>query len=145
MPKSEQTYIAFDFGTKYIGVATGQTITCTATALTSLKATNGKPNWSDIIGLMKTWNPDALIVGIPYNMDGSGSEMVDKARNFAKQCQQNTGLPVYECDERLSTQEAKSILFELEGAKALTKEAIDSYSAKLILESWMQNQNNVRI
>lgn len=139
MRNKEQTYLGFDFGMKSIGVASGQSITQTATPLTALKAKNGKPLWPDVDALIVTWKPDALIVGIPVNMDGSNSEMTRKARAFANYCQQHTGLPVFECDERLTTQEAKQIIFETEGAKALTKTSIDCFSAKLILESWMKS------
>lgn len=139
MPKLEQTFIAFDFGTKSIGVATGQSITQTATPQNALKAVNGVPKWHLIKELVATWKPDALVVGIPLNMDGSMSDMGEKAKQFAERCQQQTGLPVHECDERLTTHEAKQILLETLGPKALQKTTIDSFSAKLILESWMKN------
>ena len=138
MPKIK-TVLGFDFGLKHIGVATGQTFTRTAQPLTSVSAEQGNPNWNQIIDLIKTWKPDALIVGIPLNMDGTEQPLTQIARNFLHELEQRFLLPVYAVDERLSTVEARARLFEKGGYKALNKKAIDSVSAQLIVESWLQN------
>lgn len=140
MRNLETTFLAFDFGLKYIGVATGQTLTQTATPLTTLKAKNGQPNWDEVQTIVNEWKPDALVIGVPLNMDGTSGEMADLARNFAQLLSEHTKLPVYECDERLSSHEAKDILLETYGPKALEKTKIDSFAAKLILESWLNKQ-----
>lgn len=140
MHNLEATFLAFDFGLKYIGVATGQSVTQTATPLTTLKAKNGQPNWSEIQNIVNEWKPDALVIGIPLNMDGSSGNMAALARKFAQQLSDKTNLTVHECDERLSSHEAKSILLETYGPKALEKTRIDSFAAKLILESWLAEQ-----
>ena len=71
--KTLHTVLGFDFGTKNIGVAAGQAITKTATALSPLVARDGITNWSDVEKLISEWKPDAVVVGIPLNMDGTES------------------------------------------------------------------------
>ena len=66
------TLLAFDFGTKSIGVAIGQQLTGTARPLMALKAQDGTPDWSRIEALLKEWLPDRVVVGLPLNMDGTG-------------------------------------------------------------------------
>lgn len=133
--------LGFDFGLKHIGVASGQTFTRTAQPLTSISANNGVPDWNHITDLIKTWKPDALIVGIPLNMDGTEQPITHAARNFLHELEQRFLLPVYAVDERLSTVEARTRLFEKGGYKALNKKAIDSVSAQLIAESWLQGMD----
>lgn len=137
---SNITVLGFDFGMKHIGVAVGQTITRTANPLTSLKAINGIPNWEEIAQLIKTWGAKALVVGIPLNMDGTEQPITATAKKFGNRLHERFNLPVHGVDERLTTVEAKQQLFESEGYRALNKNAVDSYSAKLILESWLQDQ-----
>jgi putative holliday junction resolvase len=131
---------AFDFGTKYIGIAFGQTITSTAKPLETIKAVDGDIAWSRIDALIKEWSPQALIVGLPLNMDGTDQKIAKKAREFAKSLKEKFHLPVELFDERLSTVEAKAHLFEKGGFKALKKTDIDAMAAKIILESWMASQ-----
>lgn len=139
MLATPQSYISFDFGMKNIGIAVGQIITGSATALPALKAKDGIPHWPDILLLIEQWNACALIVGIPLNMDGSTQDMTFCARKFARRLHNHSGLPVYEVDERLTTVEAKQ-LFHTQTKKA--KIAIDSFAAKLILESWFNQQQS---
>lgn len=128
--------IGFDYGTRSIGVAIGNPITGTASALEALKARNGIPNWNDIDQLIKQWQPKRLIVGLPLNMDGSDQEITRRARKFGNRLHGRLGLPVNFQDERLSTVDAKATLFEHGGYQALSKGAIDSASAIVIVESW---------
>ena len=132
-----QSYLSFDFGMKNIGIAVGQIITGSATALPALKAKDGIPHWPDILLLIDQWEACALIVGIPLNMDGSTQSMTFCARKFARRLHSHSKLPVYEIDERLTTVEAKQ-LFHTQAKKA--KIAVDSFAAKLILESWFNQQ-----
>lgn len=133
------TLLGFDFGTKHIGVAVGQTVTGTATPLTSLKAHDGIPQWAMVDALIKEWAPKALLVGIPLNMDGTLQLLTKQANKFANRLADRYKLPVHRVDERLTTVEAKQQLFEQGGHRALTKSQIDSYSAKLIIESWFND------
>lgn len=134
------TSIAFDYGTKSIGVAVGQMITGTASPLAAIKANDGIPNWQSIADVFAEWQPDNLLVGLPLNMDGTEQELTQRARKFANRLQGRFGLVVYTFDERLSTVDAKARLFELGGFKKLTKEKVDSVSACLIYESWVLEQ-----
>lgn len=137
------TIIGFDFGLKHIGIAVGQTYTQTAEPLTSIRAVQGEPKWEDISRLLKIWQPQALIVGIPLNMDDSEQPMTLAAKNFAKQLEERYHLRVFCVDERLTSIEARSQLFTRGGFKALQKKAIDSLAAKLIVESWLLNQTRL--
>lgn len=124
--------LGFDFGEKNIGVASGQMITGTAQPLTVLRSRAGKPDWPAIETLIRTWQPDALVVGIPLHMDGSRQSMSDAAEKFCRQLEGRFGLVVYHADERLSSTEAV--------VNAANSESIDAEAARIILESWMNNK-----
>jgi putative holliday junction resolvase len=128
--------IGFDFGMKRIGVAIGQTITQTARPLDTLKAKDGIPNWDTLSKLIKKWQPDALVVGIPLNMDGTDQPISQKARQFAEALRGHFKLPVHEIDERLTTKDARERIFSQGGFKALQDGQIDSVAAQLILQNW---------
>lgn len=136
---ANKTIIAFDFGTGSIGCAVGQEITGTATPLAAFKARDGIPNWDDIGKMLKEWKPDLVIVGLPLNMDGTEQPITHLARKFANRIHGRFGLPIELHDERLTTVEAKSTLFEYGGYRALNKGKIDSASAVIILESYFDN------
>lgn len=134
--------LAFDFGTKRIGIAIGQELTGTATPLEPLAAKDGIPDWQILSALVAKWRPDAFVVGIPLNMDGSISDMALRAQKFCNRLHGRYHKPSYGMDERLSTFAAKSAL-----AAETTKHEItskDSMAAKLILESWFQQQTIVK-
>ena len=79
-----QTVIAFDYGLRQIGVAHGQTLTCSAEGISIIKASDGVPNWDQVEKLLQEWRPNLLLVGLPINMDGSESELSRLARKFAR-------------------------------------------------------------
>ncbi|CDL81628.1 Holliday junction resolvase RuvX [Xenorhabdus szentirmaii] len=133
-----RTIIAFDFGTRSIGAAIGQEITGTARALSSFKANEGSPNWELIGKLLKEWQPDLVIVGLPLNMDGTEQPVTAQARKFANRIHGRFGVQVELHDERLTTVEARSHLFDHGGYRALNKGRVDSASAVVILESWFE-------
>jgi len=132
-----KTVIAFDFGTKSIGVAIGQSITGTASPLKAIRARDGIPNWDEFATLISQWQPSALLVGWPLNMDGTEQPITLSVKRFVGRLKHKYQLPVFLHDERLSTVDAKAKLFELGGYKKLSKEKIDSVSACLIYESWL--------
>ena len=134
-----RSLMGFDFGTKSIGIATGQEITGSASPLTSLNANEGIPDWAQIEKLLKEWQPDLLIVGLPLNMDGTEQEMTQRARKFGQRLHGRFGFQVEFKDERLTTTDAKARLFEHGGYRALGKSRVDAVSAQLILESWMES------
>ena len=128
MGKLSGCVLAFDFGLRHIGVAVGQTITCTATPLTTLAARNGKPQWSDVDRLVKDWDPVSLLVGLPLNMDDSESEMSGRARKFAAQLTGRTKITALMVDERLTSRETR------------TRDQPHAAAAALIAESWLRDQ-----
>ncbi|WP_338636151.1 Holliday junction resolvase RuvX [Erwinia persicina] len=136
---SSMTMLSFDFGTKSIGVAIGQQLTGTARPLTALKANDGVPDWNRIEALLKEWQPDRVVVGLPLNMDGTEQPLTVRARKFANRLHGRFGVQIELHDERLSTAEARAELFERGGFRALSKGSVDSLSAVIILESWFEN------
>lgn len=136
MNHSPKILIAFDFGMKRIGVAIGQTITQTARPLDTIQAKEGAPNWHALTKLVEKWLPDALVVGIPLNMDGTEQPLTQNARDFAEQLREHYRLPVHEIDERLTTKAARERLFTEGGYKALQDGQVDRVAAQLILQNW---------
>lgn len=139
--KKAQTVLAFDYGTRHIGVAIGQSITKTARPLKPLKANDGIPHWDDIDKLIKEWQPDLLVVGLPLNMDGSPSTMTTRTEKFSRRLHGRWGLEVINMDERLSSFEAKGEIIEHKSSRDFKKQNVDSISAKLILESWFNSRD----
>jgi len=136
--------IAFDYGTRFIGVAVGQSITGTASPLPALPAKDGIPNWEQIGALLAEWQPQRLIVGLPLNMDGTASEISQRAEKFARRLHGRFGLPVLTWDERLTSYEARGEMLahskEIRGKQNFRESGVDSLSARLILESWFAAQ-----
>ncbi|MEN9471549.1 MAG: putative holliday junction resolvase [Pseudomonadota bacterium] len=135
-----KTILGFDFGSKYIGVALGHTSPAIAQPLTSLTVRNGEAPWKEIAALLKIWSPDALVVGIPLNMDGSEQAITHLARAFLANLKLRFHLPSFAVDERLTTVEARARLFAAGGYKALKKKSVDSVAAQLIVEIWLENR-----
>jgi putative holliday junction resolvase len=128
-PGPLQTFLAFDFGVKRTGVATGNLITRTATPQRTIAA-EGAARFPEIARRIGEWRPDALIVGVPFHPDGAPHENTQRARKFARQLRGLHALPVFEVDERYSTTEAIS-----ENAADL-----DAVSACIILEQFLRAQ-----
>jgi putative Holliday junction resolvase len=119
--------LAFDFGLRHIGIAVGQSVTNTASGVVTLKAVNGKPDWTELRVLVEQWRPTTLLVGLPLNMDDSESDMSARARSFAKALARQTKLRVVMVDERLTTFAAQR------ESLGRTHEA----AAVLIAQSWL--------
>ncbi len=131
------TFLAFDFGTKRIGMAVGQTLTQSACPIQAVKNQQNIPDWPAILSAIETWQPHALVVGIPVNMDGTEQPLAGRAKHFAKELQAKTQLTIHEADERLTTVEAKQQLFESGGKKAIDQADIDSVAAQLLLQQFL--------
>ena len=129
--------LAIDFGLTNIGVAVGQKVTNTASELTTLKAKNGHPNWTEVRELVKAYSPSLLLVGYPLNMDGSESEMSKRVQKFAAKLERETNTSAKLIDERLSTKEAKT-LAENRGLKN-NRIKIHERSACLIAQTWLDD------
>ena len=132
------TLLGFDFGLQRIGVAVGQELTGTATALATVRSRNGKPDWDMITELIRTWRPDALVVGLPLHADGSESGFTRSVKRFILQLEDRYKLPVHPMDERLSSHAAAQC--EGEGKFELKSRGIDAVAAKEILVSWLQSK-----
>lgn len=122
-----QCFLAFDFGTRRVGVASGNTLLEHATALTTVNAT-GDERWRQIASLVAEHRPDALIVGIPYHPDGAAHDNTRRARAFGRQLHGRFKRPVHEVDERYSTTEALGF-----GARDA-----DAAAAALLLEQYLR-------
>ena len=137
--------LGFDFGLRRIGVAVGQPLTGTASPLAPLPAHEGVPDWDAIARLLREWEPAALIVGVPYNMDGSRQEMTERAERFLRRLQGRFHLPVHAVDERLSSIEAEDRLrtARKEGRRGrIAKHDIDSAAACVLLETWFSSTSS---
>lgn len=130
------TLLGFDFGPRKIGIAVGQTVTHSASPLTTLRAKSQRPDWDGIGRLIAEWRPEALVVGIPYQMDDIEAGWAPRAHRFARQLEGRYHLPVHQVDERLTSMEARRQM----GRKATSLEAVDAMAATLILETWLSEQ-----
>ena len=137
MSAAAATLLAFDFGTRNIGVAVGQTVTGTASPVGSVAVRRGAPDWEAIDALMERWRPDALIVGLPLNMDGTEQPVTALSRRFARRLQDRFALPVHLADERLSTREARERL-DTAGRREVEDDPI---AAQIILEGWLAERS----
>ena len=133
-----QSVLGFDYGERRIGIATGQTITASATPLTTLNSINQKPDWAAIEKLIDQWRPDALIVGLPLYLDGSSSEMTAKAKRFVRQLEGRFHLPVFTVNESLSSFEAEQQLQQHKKIDQHNKEEIDKMAAAIIVQNWLE-------
>jgi len=133
---SIQQVLGFDFGEKRIGIASGQSITCSSNPVTTLTSKNNKPDWAAIETLISEWKPDALIVGLPYYLDGTKSDMTERAEKFSRQLEGRFRLPVYTHNEALSSFEAEQFLQDKK--KQHNKQDIDKIAAAIIVQSWLE-------
>ena len=122
------TYLAFDYGLKRVGVATGNSLMRQAQPLRTIAA-EGKPRFEQIAKLIEEWRPDALVIGVPYHPDGAEHDNTLRARKFGGQLRGRFHLPVHEVDERYSTTEAIA-----NGARDL-----DAASAAILLQQYFND------
>lgn len=137
VPTAARTLLGFDFGTRRVGVAVGQRVTGTARALTTLAARDGQPDWAQVEQLIATWQPDALVVGLPLALDGSRSDVTAAAERFARRLHGRFRLPVHMQDERLSSYAAEQLADTPRG-----RAAVDAAAARIILQDWLDTQGD---
>ena len=128
VPAHLSTFMAFDFGEKRTGVAVGNRLLGTAQPQGSIHA-QGDARWQQISARIKEWQPDALVIGVPFHPDGAAHENTQRARKFGRQLHGRFGLQVFEVDERYSTTEALA-----SGASDA-----DAASACIILEQFLRS------
>ncbi len=138
MAKTSATVLAFDFGTQFIGVAIGSTLTRQARALVSLRVTRaGQPDWAALTRLVEEWAPKTLIVGLPCNMDGTPNPRTGPARKFGNRLKARYNLPVLMVDERLTTVLARQSLREAGVSGIRHKPRLDPEAARHILQAYL--------
>ena len=126
--RGDRSFLAFDYGLRRVGVASGNTVLGRAQPLRTIEAC-GEARFSVISELVSQWQPDELVVGVPFHPDGAPHENTDRARRFARQLRGRTGLAVHEVDERYSTVQAKA-----DGARDL-----DAAAAAVILQQFLDH------
>ena len=128
VPAQFQTFLAFDFGLKRTGVAVGNRMLGTASPQTTIRA-EGDARFAQAAERIAEWQPDALVIGVPYHPDGACHENTARALKFGRQLRGRFGLQVFEVDERYSTTEALA-----GGARDA-----DAASACIILEQFLRS------
>lgn len=149
--QTSRTLLGFDYGRKRIGIAVGQEITRTAKGLVTLQATQSGPDWLALDKLVKEWQPQLLVVGMPHNLDehmdtnmeNNPHELHDEVKGFGDQLAQRYNLPVEWIDEKLSSAEAEQQLSTSRQKKQRKKDKteIDKLAAQLILQSYLNNNS----
>ena len=134
------TVLGFDYGTRKIGVAMGETLTRVARPLGDVSVRSNEPDWDAILTLIRQYHINVCVVGLPLNMDGSRQPMTARAEAFAKELERRSGLVVHLVDERLSSIEAKALVFSEKASgkrnKLKQRGLVDAYAAKIILDHW---------
>jgi len=132
--------MAFDYGLRRIGVACGDTVSRRASALKTVPAGPKGPRWELIASMMHAWQPNIAVVGLPYNVDGSDSDMSSAARSFAAELARRFGVEVVMVDERYSSLEAEARLQSARESglrrRRVAKSDVDAAAACVILERW---------
>ncbi|MCL7942880.1 Holliday junction resolvase RuvX [Marinobacter sp. ATCH36] len=143
MPEAgNRRIMAFDFGTRRIGVASGQELIGTGKPLTMLPARDGVPDWDQIGRLLTEWKPDRVLVGLPLNMDDTENDMCARARKFGKRLHGRFHVEVEMVDERLTSFEAKGDVMAAGGSRDFGRDGVDDRAAVLILETWFHQQQS---
>ena len=139
--------LALDFGDRRIGLAAASTQNRSSSAIGTIMARGGVPDWPELDKAVREWTPNLLVIGMPYNMDGTESAMTARVLQFVDVLIERYGLPVETVDERLTSVEARDLLKEQrrQGVrrKKLKREDVDSLAAKLIAENWI-NQSSLK-
>jgi putative Holliday junction resolvase len=134
------TIIAFDFGLRRIGVAVGQTVTASASALAVVPFT-GQPDWQAITAIVNEWKPAAFVVGLPLAEDGGETDMSTAARRFGRQLEGRFAKTVSFEDERLTSLGAEHRFVEARSRGGMRRKDAalkDAIAAQIILENWLQ-------
>lgn len=127
----DEVVLGFDYGTKRIGVAVGQTVSGTAAPLTTVGMRRNKPEWDRITRLIDEWQPQRLLVGVPLNMRRQRQRMTDACLRFSRQLTARYRLPVETVDECLSSRAAREY--------RPGRQPVDSLAATLIVETWLRD------
>lgn len=143
MNVTTQTIMAFDFGTQKMGIAVGQSLIQNSNPLALFPMKDGIPNWEDLLNIVKQWQPNLFLVGLPLNMDDSESDLSRRARKFARRLRHQTNIDTWMVDERLTTRDARQDLANLHAQGQAKRIQADSLAAGLLLESWYREPHGV--
>lgn len=141
-PPSPAIVLAFDFGTRRIGVAVGNTLTRTAQPLVTVAAEPQGPRMDAIGQIIAEWQPQRLVVGIPVHADGTPHAMTIHAERFARDLETAYRLPVARADERFTTLAAGQDLEERGRRGASARAVRDQVAAQLILNAWFHDRGD---
>ena len=131
--------MAFDFGTQKMGMAVGQSMIESANPLALFPMKDGIPNWDELLKIIRQYQPNLFLVGLPLNMDDTESELFARSRKFARRLRHQTNIETLMVDERLTTREARGELEHYQAQGRGKKLAADSIAAALFIESWYRN------
>jgi|HubBroStandDraft_1064217.scaffolds.fasta_scaffold542469_2 putative Holliday junction resolvase len=138
--------LAFDYGRRRIGMAAGDTLTASAAPRPAIAAHDGVPDWTAIAREVRTLSPHVLIVGVPYNADGTDGSLAQAARDFGTALQLRFALPVEHVDEHGSSLEAGQVLKDQRASgqrrRRVQREDIDSAAAAVILTRWLAGEGD---
>lgn len=143
MPDPVGTVLAFDFGEKRIGIATGETLLGSAHPLTVIHAESNDDRFAVIGKLIAEWQPERLVVGLPTHADGTPHEMTRLATKFGERLVRRFNLPVSYADERLTSLDAEARLRETGRNSKSAKPLLDAVAAQLILQTWFESAQHV--
>jgi putative Holliday junction resolvase len=142
---SARSFLGFDYGGKFIGVAVGSTQSGQAQPIATVRVSaNKNPDWTHISRLIDEWRPHGLVIGLPLNMDGTEQPMTHAARAFGDRLKERYNLPIYMVDERLTTRVAKDQLYAEGVAGTRQKSRLDEMAAQTILQSFLNGQEYSR-
>ncbi|MBF7691022.1 MULTISPECIES: Holliday junction resolvase RuvX [Acinetobacter] len=144
MPEQPKMIMAFDFGTQKMGIAVGQQAIASVNPLPLFPMKDGIPQWDQLLKIVKTWQPDIFLVGLPLNMDDTESDLSLRARKFARRLRHQTNIETWMVDERLTTREAREDLAHYQQQGRGKSIAADSLAASLFIESWYHTPYGVK-
>jgi len=142
--RTEKQYLAIDFGLKRIGLAVANSLTCNAKPLDTVHTDNPFKLPSELLRAIKEWQPNKLIMGMPYNAAGEESSMSKNIRRFAAILSEESGMPIEFIDESFSSHEAQQQLKHLRQSgvrnKRIDKASLDKVAAAILLQRWLDQQ-----
>ena len=146
MPESltAQMIMAFDFGTQKMGIAVGQSAIESANPLALFPMKDGIPQWDQLLKIVKEWQPQLFLVGLPLNMDDSESELSTRARKFARRLRHQTNIETWMVDERLTTREARDELESYHDQGRGKRLSADSLAAALLIQGWYRTPQGIQ-
>lgn len=140
MGSRDETYLGFDYGELNIGVAVGQRVTGTATGLETIRVVSAAAKWDAITRLVQTWRPNAFVVGLSHQLDGSENPITQPTLRFCRQLEGRFRLPAYTIDEMLSTVESKHVFYQERVKRSVEfVDHKDRISAQVILQTWLNH------